>query len=102
MAHVGHMWMKTKPGSYAKVAARYRRFVDEVMTHHPALHDVIIVGEPAQNTVEGFGIWENAVEAATLEDTQDFATFLGDVEPDLAQPVQRTDLELISRLGPRT
>jgi hypothetical protein len=101
LAHVGHLWMKTKPGRYAKVSARYRSFADQVMAHHADLHDVIIVGSPAQNTVEGFGIWENAAEAATLEDTEDFASFLADVESDLAQPIQRSDLELLYRLRPR-
>jgi hypothetical protein len=101
MSHVGHLWMKTKPGCYAKVSTRYRTFADHVMAHHADLHDVIIVGSPAQNTVEGFGIWENADEAATLEDTQDFASFLADVESDLAQPIQRSDLQLLYRRRPR-
>ncbi len=81
--------------------ARYRSFADQVMAHHADLHDVIIVGDPAQNTVQGFGIWENAAEAATLEDTEDFASLLADVEAHLAQPIQRTDLQLLYRLRPR-
>src|SRR5688572_4936667 len=101
MAHVGHLWMKAKPGSYAKVSARYHRFADEVMAHHPTLHDVVILGDPARNQVEGFGIWENDVEAATLEDTEDFAAFLADVQPDLAEPIRRSALELLFRLKPR-
>ena len=101
MAHVGHMLMKTKPGRYAKMSERYRNFADQVMAHHADLHDVIIVGDPAQNTVEGFGIWENAAEAATLEDTQDFASFLAEIEADLAHPIERTDLQLLYRYRPR-
>ena len=65
------------------------------------MDDVIIVGDPAQNTVEGFGIWENAAEAATLEDTQDFASFLAEIEADLAHPIERTDLQLLYRYRPR-
>jgi hypothetical protein len=101
MPHVGHMSLKAKPGSYAKLAARYRKFADEVMAHHADLHDVVIVGDPAKNTVEGFGIWDNAAEAATLEDTKDFAAFLKDIEAELAQAVERSDLELLYRLKPR-
>lgn len=101
MAHVGHLSMKTKPGKYAKVSARYRQFADQVMSHHDDLHDVLIVGDPARNMVQGFGIWDNAAEAATLEDTADFAAFLADVEGDLAQPIDRNDLELLYRLDPR-
>jgi hypothetical protein len=93
--------MKTKPGSYARVAARYHRFAEEVMAHHPNLHDVLIVGDPATNNVEGFGIWENAAQAATLEDTRDFAAFLADVEPDLAAPIERSDLQVLYRMKPR-
>jgi hypothetical protein len=96
------MWMKTKPGSYLRVSARYRTFADQVMAHHADLHDVVIIGNPAQNTVEGFGIWENATEAATLEDTGDFASLLADVESDLAQPIERNDLQLLYRLRPRS
>ena len=101
MAHVGHLWMKSKPGEYKKVADRYHRFAEEVMAHHKNLHDVVIVGDPARNIVEGFGIWENAAQAATLEDTKDFAAFLADVEPELAEPLQRRDLHLLYRLKPR-
>ena len=101
MAHVGHTTLKSKPGSYAKVAARYKQFAEDVMAHHPTLHDVIIVGDPGRNQVEGFGIWDNAAEAATLEDTKDFETFLADVQAHLSQPVDRSDLELLYRLKPR-
>ena len=101
MPHVGHTSLKSKPGAYAKVAARYKQFAEEVMAHHDDLHDVIIVGDPARNMVQGFGIWDSAAESATLEDTADFAAFLKDVEPDLAQPVDRSDLELLYRMKPR-
>ena len=59
MAHVGHSWLKTKPGSYKKVCDRYHQFASEVLAHNADLHDVIIVGNQAQNTIEGYGIWEN-------------------------------------------
>jgi hypothetical protein len=71
------------------------------MVHHANLHDVVVVGDPSRNEVEGFGIWDDVSQAATLEDTQDFATFLADIQADLAQPVGRTDLELLYRLKPR-
>jgi quinol monooxygenase YgiN len=101
MAHVGHLSMKTKPGAYARVAARYRRCAEEVMAHHANLHDVVIVGDAARSVIEGFGIWENAAQASKLEDTRDFAAFQADVEPDLAEPIQRSAPELICRLRPR-
>ena len=101
MAHVGHSWLKTKPGSYQKVCDRYRKFAAEVMAHNKDLHDVIIVGNQAQNTIEGFGIYENAKHAAALEDTQAFADFLADVTNDLAEPVHRNDLELLYRMNPK-
>ena len=93
--------MKTKPGAYQRVAYRYHLFAKDVMAHHANLHDVIIVGNAASNAIEGFGIWENAAQAATLEDTKDFASFLADVEPDLAAPIARSDLKLLYRLKPR-
>jgi hypothetical protein len=101
MAHVGHLSMRTKPGAYARVAARYRNFAEDVMAHHPNLHDVVIVGDAARNVIEGFGIWDNAAQAAKLEDTRDFASFLRDVEPDLAEPIRRSAPELLWRLRPR-
>ena len=91
MAHVGHSWLKTKPGSFQKVCDRYQQFASEVLAHNADLHDVIIVGNQAQNTIEGFGIYEDASHAAALEDTQDFAAFLVDVADDLAEPFHRND-----------
>ena len=101
MAHVGHSWLKTKPGSFQKVCDRYKQFASEVLAHNADLHDVIIVGNQAQNTIEGFGIWENASHAASLEDTQDFASFMADVAGHLAEPYHRNDLVLLYRMNPK-
>ena len=100
MAHVGHSWLKTKPGSFQKVCDRYKQFASEVLAHNADLHDVIIVGNQAQNIIEGFGIYEDASHAASLEDTQDFAAFLADVADDLAEPFHRNDLVLLYRMNP--
>jgi|GEM_PF-176459 hypothetical protein len=101
MSHVGHLSLKSKPGSFQKVCDRYHLFAEEVLAHHPDLHDVIIVGNQAQNNIEGFGIWENAADAASLEDTEAFAAFLNDIEGDLAEPIQRNDLLVFYRLNPK-
>ncbi|MCE7504835.1 hypothetical protein LZG75_01105 [Polynucleobacter sp. IMCC30063] len=101
MSHVGHISLKSKPGSFTKVCERYHQFAEQVMAHHPDLHDVIIMGNQAQNNIEGFGIWENAADAASLEDTADFAAFLNDVQADLAEPVQRNDLLVFYRMKPK-
>ena len=102
MAHVGHSWLKTKPGSFQKVCDRYKQFASEVLAHNADLHDVIIVGNQAQNIIEGFGIYEDASHAATLEDTQAFAAFLADVADDLAEPFHRNDLVLLYRMNPKS
>ena len=52
MAHVGHSWLKTKPGSFQKVCDRYKQFASEVLAHNADLHDVIIVGNQAQNIID--------------------------------------------------
>ena len=102
MAHVGHSWLKTKPGSFQKVCDRYKQFASEVLAHNTDLHDVIIVGNQAQNIIEGFGIYEDASHAASLEDTQDFAAFLADVADHLAEPFHRNDLVLLYRMNPKS
>ena len=101
MSHVGHISLQTKPGTFQKVCDRYHQFAQEVLAGHPDLHDVIIVGNQAQNVIEGFGIWENAEQAASLEDTADFAKFLSDIEDHLAAPVGRNDLLVFYRMKPR-
>ena len=101
MAHVGHGWLKTKSGSFQKVCDSYRQFAEDVMAHNKDLHDVIIVGNQAQIKIEGFGIYENAQHAASLEDSKDFASFLADVGNDLAEPYQRDDLLLLYRMKPK-
>jgi hypothetical protein len=102
MSHVGHISLKSKPGSFKKVCDRYHQFAVEVMAHHPDLHDVIIVANQALNNSEGVGIWENAADAASLEDTQDFAAFLKDIQDDIAEPIQRNDLLVIYRMNPKS
>ena len=102
MAHVGHSWLKTKPGSFQKVCDRYKQFASEILAHNADLHDVIIVGNQAQNIIESFGIYEDASHAAALEDTQDFAAFLADIADDLAEPFHRNDLVLLYRMNPKS
>ena len=101
MSHVAHLTLHAKPGSFQKVCDRYHQFAKEVLAGHPDLHDVIIVGNQAMNIIEGFGIWENAEQAASLEDTKDFADFLADIEANLAAPVGRSDLLVFYRMNPK-
>ena len=102
MAHVGHSWLKTKPGSFQKVCDRYKQFAWEVLAHNADLHDVIIVGNQDQNIIESFGIYEDASHAAALEDTQDFAALLADIADDIAEPFHRNDLVLLYRMNPKS
>jgi hypothetical protein len=102
MSHVGHMTLEIKPGCFQKVCDRYHQFAQDVLVHHKDLHDVIIVGNQAQNVIEGFGIWENAAQAASLEDTQDFAKFLSDIESELASPIRRNDLVVFYRMNAKS
>ena len=102
MSHVGHMTLETKPGCFQKVCDRYHQFAQDVLVHHKDLHDVIIVGNQAQNVIEGFGIWENAAQAASLEDTQDFTKFLSDIESELASPIRRNDLVVFYRMNAKS
>lgn len=99
MAHVGLAKLKTKPGSYQKVCDRYHTFATEVMARNKDLHDVIIVGNQAENIIHGFGIWENAAHAASLEDGIDFAKLMSDIGDDLAEPFGREDLVLLYRMN---
>jgi len=101
MSHVAHLSLKTKPGSFKKVCDRYHQFAVEVMSLHPDLHDVILVGNQAGNDLEGFGIWENPEAAASLEDTENFATFMKDIQDELAAPIERNDLVVFYRMSPQ-
>jgi hypothetical protein len=96
------MTLEIKPGCFQKVCDRYHQFAQDVLVHHKDLHDVIIVGNQAQNVIEGFGIWENAAQAASLEDTQDFAKFLSDIESELASPIRRNDLVVFYRMNAKS
>ena len=98
MSHVAHLSLKTKPGSFQKVCDRYHQFAVEVMSLHPDLHDVILVGNQSGNDLEGFGIWENAEAAASLEDTENFAAFMYDIQDELAEPIERNDLVVFYRM----
>jgi hypothetical protein len=102
MSYVAHLSLQTKPGSFQKVCDRYHQFAQEVLAGHPDLHDVIIVGNQALNIVQGFGIWDNADQAASLEDTESFSKFLADIEANLAAPIGRNDLLVFYRMNPKS
>ncbi|MDG2381628.1 MAG: hypothetical protein P8N76_08130 [Pirellulaceae bacterium] len=72
------------------------------MAHNNDLHDVVIIGDASRNVIEGFGIWEHAAHASNLEDGQDFAAFIADVTDNLAEPLNRNDLELLYRMNAGT
>jgi len=95
-------YRKTLFGSGPKLTAvQLQAICFRSLAHNTALHDLIIVGNQAQNTIEGYGIWENPAHAAALEDTQDFAAFMADVINDLAEPCHRNDLDLLYCMNPK-
>ncbi len=72
-----------------------RTFAADFLSTHDALVSVMVVGEEADGTVRGIGVWEDRESAEAVNSNPAFAAFNDAINPLLAEPAERTELSLV-------
>jgi len=93
--YVAEFTLRSKPGHYAEVAALYSAFAAEFLSEHEALQSVLVIGDEASGVVRGVGVFTDRPAADSVNSDPQFAAFNDAVEPLLAGPPDRTELELL-------
>lgn len=95
--YVAQFVLRAKPGHYADVADLYATFAADFLSKHNALESVLVVGDEGSGVIQGVGVFSDRPAADRVNSDPEFAAFNDAVEPLLAAPAQRTELELLHR-----
>ena len=95
--YVVEFTLHAKPGHYSDVADLYSTFAADFLTTHDALVSVMVVGDEADGTVRGIGVWEDRESADAVNSDPAFAVFNDTITRLLA----RTDGPVRARCGLR-
>jgi quinol monooxygenase YgiN len=95
LMHVAEFTLRAKPGHFAEVAALYTEFAAEFLAEHPALTTVLVVADEGRGVVRGIGVFQDRASADAVNEDPEFAAFNDAIEPLLAGPPERIELELL-------
>jgi quinol monooxygenase YgiN len=93
--HVAEFTLHAKPGHFEQVAEIYSEFAAGFLSDHPALETVLILGDEASGVVRGIGVFTDQEQADAVNSDPEFASFNDRVEPLLANPSERVELQLL-------
>jgi quinol monooxygenase YgiN len=93
--YVVEFTLHAKPGHYSEVAALYSTFANDFLQEHAALQSVFVVGDEASGVIRGIGVYADRADAEAVNSDPEFASFNDAVEPLLAAPPERVELELL-------
>jgi quinol monooxygenase YgiN len=93
--HVAEFTLHAKPGHFDQVAEIYSEFAAGFLSNHPALESVLILGDESAGVVRGIGVFSDREEADAVNSDPQFAAFNDRVEPLLASPSERVELQLL-------
>lgn len=94
MAAVIEFTMTVKPGHYDEVLAAYIAFADEFVQSNPDEELALITGDAASGTIRGIGVFDTAQAGGAANSRASFAAFMDQVEPMIAGPPERIELDL--------
>ena len=69
--YVVEFTLHAKPGHYSDVADIYSAFAADFLSTHDALVSVMVVGDEADGTVRGIGVWEDRESADAVNSDPD-------------------------------
>lgn len=93
--HVAEFTLHAKPGHFEQVAEIYSEFAANFLSEHPALENVLILGDKATGTVRGIGVFSDRDAADAVNNDPEFAAFNDRVDGLLASPSERVELQLL-------
>ena len=97
--HVAEFTLHAKPGHFDEVAEIYSEFAAAFLSDHPALEMVLVVGDEAEGTVRGIGVFSDREAADAVNSDPEFARFNDRIGPLLASPSQRVELQLLHQFA---
>ena len=71
VVYVVEFTLHAKPGHYSDVADIYSDFAADFLSTHDALVSVMVVGDEADGTVRGIGVWEDRESAEAVNSDPD-------------------------------
>lgn len=93
--HVAEFTLHAKPGHFDEVAEIYSEFARDFLADHDALETVLILGDEAAGVVRGIGVFSDRESADAVNADPEFASFNDRIEPLLAGPSERVELNLL-------
>jgi quinol monooxygenase YgiN len=93
--HVAEFTLHAKPGHFEEVAKIYSAFAADFLSSHPALENVLILGDESDGVVRGIGVFSDRDAADAVNSDPQFADFNDKIGPLLASPSERVELELL-------
>ena len=93
--YVAEFTLHAKPGHFEQVVEIYSEFVTEFLSDHPALQTVMVVGDEASGVVRGIGVYTDREAADEVNSDPEFASYNDRIEPLLASPPERVELQLL-------
>ncbi len=73
----------------------YSEFAANFLSDHPALESILVVGDESDGVVRGIGVFSDREGADAVNSDPEFAAFNDRIEPLLANPSERVELELL-------
>jgi quinol monooxygenase YgiN len=93
--YVTEFTLHVKPGHFEQVARIHSEFAADFLGDHPALQTVMVVGDEASGVVRGIGVYMDREAADEVNSDPEFAAYNDRIEPLLASPPERVELELL-------
>jgi quinol monooxygenase YgiN len=93
--HVAEFTLHAKPGHFDQVAELYSGFAADFLSDHPALQSVLVLGDEPSGIVRGIGVFSDREGADAVNSDPKFAAFNDRIDPLLANPSERVELQLL-------
>jgi quinol monooxygenase YgiN len=93
--YVTEFTLRAKPGYFEQLAEIHSKFAADFLSDHPALQTVIVVGDEASGVVRGIGVYTDREAADEVNSDPEFASYNDRIEPLLASPPERVELQLL-------
>ena len=93
--YVTEFTLRAKPGHFEQLAEIHSQFAADFLSDHPALQTVLVVADEASGLVRGIGVYTDREAAEAVNSDPEFAAYNDRIEPLLASPPERVELELL-------
>ena len=93
--YVTEFTLHAKPGHFEELAEIHSKFAADFLSDHPALQSVLVVGDEASGLVRGVAVYADREAAEAVNSDPEFASYNERIEPLLAGPPERVELQLL-------